>query len=304
MSLDTTNPLSDKLSPSVEPNQRPIGQVMAEGDAAKYGRLADVAAHQAAEEPEKSHAEILLAVENDWDYCGQIPKDSATAERVAEILLEHQHRKQAHDPDYRVGEAETPEDLAMIVDRGMRRRARQVREGDVVEKRRGEREKAKGDAQAYIDWKDQFGGDFVAAVGAADTLPVGLPPNPELVAARAQLMQFGRILTVAQTVSPADHAIISQRMGALDMSQGVPSAISFIQASVFSSPEHPSGVSDAAQVMWMPWEKRDPVKTASLCRFTRKMRRSFLGLALKATLQPTARNSLCKPPQITGLRGS
>jgi hypothetical protein len=200
MPLDTTNPPSDQLSPSGLPSQRSIGQVMAEGDAAKHGRLADVAAHQAAEEPEKSHAEILLAVENDWDYCGQVPKDGVTAERVADILLAHQQRKQARDPDYRVGETETPEDLVMIVDRGMRRRARQVREGDTEEKRSGEKEKAKDDAQAYVDWKDQFGGDFVAAVGAADALPVGKPPNPELVAARAQLMQFRRILTVAQTV--------------------------------------------------------------------------------------------------------
>ena len=257
MSLNTSNSLSDRPSPSVllgaslsgQPNQRSIGQVMADGDAAKQERLEGVAAHEAAEEPEKSRAEILLSVENDWDYCGQTPKDSATAERVADILLAHQDRKQARDPDYRVGEAETPQDLAMIVNRGMRRRARQTHEMDVEEKRSGEREKAKGDALAYVDWKDQFGGDFVAAVGAADTLPVGEPPSPELIAARAQLMQFNRILVLANNVSPADHALISQRMGALDMSQGVPSVISFIQASVFSSPEHPSGVSDAAQAV-------------------------------------------------------
>lgn len=257
MSLNTSNPLADRLSPgglqgaplSGQPNQRPIGQVMADGDAAKHERLEDVVAHEAAEEPEKSRAEILLSVENDWDYCGQIPRDSATAERLADLLLTHQQRKQTRDPEYRVGEAETSQDLAMIVDRGMRRRARQAKEMVVEEKRSGEREKAKVDAQAYVDWKDQFSGDFVAAVGAADTLPVGEPPSPELLAARAQLMQFNRILTLARRISPADHAIISQRMGALDMSQGVPSAINFIQTSVFSSPEHLSGVSDAAQAM-------------------------------------------------------
>ena len=247
MPLDTTNPLPENLPPSGQPSQRSMGQVMAEGEAAKLGRLEDVAAHQAAEEPEKSRAEILLAVENEWDYCGQVPRDSAIAENVADILLAHQQRKQARDPNYRVGETETPEDLAMIVDRGMRRRVRQAWEEDVEAEKSGEKEKAERDAQAYADWKDQFGGDFVAAVQAADTLPVGEPPNPKLAAEQAKLKQFGRILSIAQQVSPADHGIISQRMARLDLSQGVPSAVRFIQTAIFSAPSRPSGVSDAAQ---------------------------------------------------------
>lgn len=53
------------------PEETPaLDEVVAAGDTAQAARQKEEAAHLAAEEPEKTRADILLAVQTEWGCCG------------------------------------------------------------------------------------------------------------------------------------------------------------------------------------------------------------------------------------------
>ncbi|PCH75117.1 MAG: hypothetical protein COC12_01850 [Rhodobacteraceae bacterium] len=250
---------------------RPLVQVVADGNAAQQARLQTETAHQAQEEPEKSRADILVAVQTDWDYFGQVPKNDKTAEDITDILLEYQAFLQSNDPSYVLGKAETQEELKTVALRGIKRlgdRRRRdeaevtevttkIEEKSVKELTEAEKEKAalkteETEAQTVKSLEDYE--ELLASPklqGLSNTQRIAALLKPENVdkvptSERTKLQAFSRILAIADAV-PEDAAIIRQRLNQADFSKGVPSPMAFIQSAIFSSPEQDSGVSEATQ---------------------------------------------------------
>ena len=155
-----------------------------------------------------------------------------------QCLLAYQQKKQKGNPEYSVMD-EPPRKLAFILKMGLRNQVKETTESEdqaetetvVTEENRTAveenetkavevvvAEQAQAEAEekvakktelnnAYEVWRDSKV-SFVAMINDADNLPVGEPPNPEHIAARAKLKQFQQILLIAST-NEADKAIVT-----------------------------------------------------------------------------------------------
>lgn len=83
---------------------------------------------------------------------------------------------------------------------------------------------------------------------ASNTDKVALMVSHEAVpeSEKAKWRPFAKILSIADQ-HPEDAPIVRDRFNQLDLSQGPPNHVSFIQTAIFSSPEHDSGVGEAMQ---------------------------------------------------------
>ena len=96
---------------------------------------------------------------------------------------------------------------------------------------------------AFQNWYGEQNGPL-DALQNAHTMPAGLD------AQKARLIQFQRMASIAQTISPQDHKVISRQLDRMDMSHGVQDPVSFARAFIFDSPNSQirTGVSEAAQI--------------------------------------------------------
>lgn len=241
---------------------RPLVQVVADGNVAQQARIQTEAAHQAQEEPEKSRAEILVAVQTEWDYFGQVPKNDQTAENVTDILVAYQAERQAVDPDYVLGKKEKLEKLTLVVQQGLEIRqtdktetsevANKIEERSVKEEIDAEKKEAVVQTDKSLkDYQDLLASPELKGLSNTQRIAALLKPeNIDKVPAseRLKLQAFNRILAIADAV-PEDGAIIRERLNKADFSQGVPSPQAFVRWAIFDSPDSQisSGISDATQ---------------------------------------------------------
>lgn len=242
------------------PEVRPEAEVMAEGaaQAAAVERLEGE--HAALEDPERRCADIKLWVEAECDYFGIEPKNDPVADQLTQILFAHEVKQLDRGRgDYDITTEERRR-LDRVVERGFSLGADEAAIADaseVVEAEAEEtdviaaqadteaevREEVETDASAYEallqspEYLQKSNVDKIAMM-------TGHPDVPE--SEKAKWASFGRIMAIADRV-PTDAPIIRQRLNQLDMSQGVPDPVQFIQTAIFSSSDIDTGVSAATQ---------------------------------------------------------
>lgn len=234
---------------------------MTVGDAAQAVRLQGETAHLAAEEPEKTRIEIEIAVKTEWNYCGLEPCEES-AELATDILADYQTTRQDSDPNYVLGETENQDRLNWLVEQGVERRDREYAQ-DETEVVQASLEQSETVETTAIEADRAAEAAETARVEATATSYqkavnelAGRPNNEKIQvllndarvpeAYKEQLRAFNQIITIADQV-PEDAPLIRQRINQLDMSQGVPDPVQFIQSAIFSSTDYDSGVSEATQ---------------------------------------------------------
>ena len=260
-------PGSSEIVPAVATSERPTEAVMADGEAAAAAVHDLEAEHAQAEDPERRCADIKIWVEAECDYFGIEPKNDPVADQLTEILFAHEQTQfERGRADYDV----TDEDrrrLDRVVERGFVEQAHEELDTTLeaedatlevedatleVEDRALDLEETEAEAIAAEDAEvaDQYTNTVreMRAAGKTNTEIIAALANNEAVPAseRAKLQSFNRILSLASSV-PADREIIAARINQMDMSQGVPDPVQFIQSAIFSSPDYNSGVSQATQ---------------------------------------------------------
>jgi hypothetical protein len=255
--------------PSVLTENRPDADVMAEGEAQAAAVQSLEAEHAVAENPERRCADIKIWVEAECDYFGIEPKNDPVADQLTEILFAHEQTQfERGRADYDV----TDEDrrrLDRVVERGYQTLAEDDETAILTEQAEVETtetavlaEEAQAEAAETEEEAETTLKEEVATAGYREAVAelAGLP-NTEIInrlltddkykdvvpsSEVQRLESFVRIIAIADRV-PEDAPLIRQRLNQLDMSQGVPDPVQFIQSAIFSSPDYNSGVSQATQ---------------------------------------------------------
>lgn len=239
---------------------RPESEVVAAGQAADAGVHALEAEHAALEDPERRCADIKIWVEAECDYFGIEPKNDPVADQITQILFDHevgQLERGRAEYDVTIDE---PRRLNRVIERGFV----EVEEVGMVETEAEETATLAGTAaaetedtgdlkntdmeraEAETSYRDFLTSDEYRSASNANkiALMTSRPDVPE--SEQAKWQAFGDIMRIAQAV-PEDQAVIVSRLNQLDMSQGAPNPVQFIQSAIFSSADYDSGVSDATQ---------------------------------------------------------
>lgn len=253
-------PEAGNSAPQGAEQRRPEAKVIAEGDAAQAARLQEAAAHEAAESPEERCADIKIWVEAECDYFGIEPKNDPVADQITGILYDHELTQQERGRDgYDVTDEERRR-LDRVIERGLSAAGDAQAEETLQQIAETESEKTAAETE-LIEATETAADDVEASEesyrallesdeyqSASDAEKIVLmashPDVPE--SERAKWQSFARILSVAAAV-PEDHQLIVTRLNQLDMSQGAPEPMQFIQTAIFSSTDHDSGVSEATQ---------------------------------------------------------
>ncbi|MDO6730703.1 hypothetical protein Q4577_11790 [Marinovum sp. 2_MG-2023] len=226
---------------------------MAEGEAAAAVVHDLEADHARAEDPERRCADIKLWVEAEFDYFGVEPKNDPVADQLTEILFAHEQTQVERGRDDYDVTAEERRRLDRVVERGfVEQEQAEVLDAEIAEAAALDVEEVRAETNADedVETADRYA-DIIRemqAEGKSNTEIIAELANNEAVPAseRVKLQSFIRILDLAAAV-PADREVIAARINQLDMSQGVPDPVQFIQTAIFSSPDYDNGVSQATQ---------------------------------------------------------
>jgi len=252
---------------AAQPEQRPEAEVVTEGAAQAAAVQSLEAEHAVAENPERRCADIKIWVEAECDYFGIEPKNDPVADQLTEILFAHEQTELNRGrADYDVT-TEQRRRLDRVVEQGFVEQehadldethmdeadldesiadtdeADAVQEGLEAEVEEEIAENLEEDQLAYDallaseEYRNASNVDKIAMMSGHSAVP-----DSE----KAKWQSFGRIMAIADRV-PEDAPLIRQRLNQLDMSQGVPDPVQFIQTAIFSSPDYNSGVSQATQ---------------------------------------------------------
>ncbi len=239
-------PNSGEIVPAVTMPDRPAEAVMAEGEATAAAVHDLEAEHAQVEDPERRCADIKIWVEAECDYFGIEPKNDPVADQLTDILFAYEQAQLERGRDDYDVTAEERRRLDRVVERGFIEQEHvKLDEAESAEADLDEAEAAE-DVEAADEYADII--REMKVKGKSNTEIIAELTNNEAVPAseRAKLRSFNRILNLAAAV-PADREVIAARINQMDMSQGVPDPVRFIQTAIFSSPDFDSGVSQATQ---------------------------------------------------------
>ena len=243
--------LTPRAAQPPAPAARPLTEISAE-HAAHHAALQ--AAHGEAMSQDarcRVIGEAVFALATDGGegetHLGPYLDHAAFPEGTNRCLYEAECSRRKQEPTYDITD-QAPRRMARILARGLQATDREATRGAERGAAQAEVRAAEHTDRAHVVWfETTCRGSFVQAAQNADSMPVGAPPNPELVAQRQRLVQFGRMWAIAQHSTPQDAARLAQHMGQLHWERGVPSPVQFIQTTLFSAPGHDSGFSAAFQ---------------------------------------------------------